>query len=123
MNDNLQRLHRRSIRLKGYDYTQEGYYFVTVCTHNKKCIFGDISNQEMHPTEIGEIAKFEWLKTAQIRDNVRLDEFIIMPNHVHGIIQIICRGVSQYAPTKTDFRSPCKTIDSIMLKIHRIEDK
>jgi len=80
--------HRRSIRLKGYDYSQAGAYFITICTHNRECRFGEIIDGQMHLNEIGKIVESEWLKTTEIRDEVELDAFSVMPNHVHGIIVI-----------------------------------
>ena len=82
--------HRRSIRLEGYDYSQEGMYFVTICTLNKNCIFGNIINDEMVLNETGTIAYNEWLQTPFIRKSIDLDVFVVMPNHIHGII--IIRG-------------------------------
>jgi len=97
-----QKHHRRSIRLKGYDYFQEGGYFVTICTHNRECLFGNIINSQMELNEYGlEVVK-GWLKTPELRPNIELDEFIVMPNHLHGIV-IIRRGVLQYAPTGTNY--------------------
>ena len=92
---------RRSIRLKGYDYSQPGAYFVTICSQNKKCIFGDVVDGEMILNKYGYIVKNEWLGTTNVRDNVKLDMFVVMPTHFHGIISIINdgRGVLQYAPT------------------------
>jgi REP element-mobilizing transposase RayT len=84
--------HRRSIRLKGYDYAQAGLYFITICTHNRECIFGEIINGEMGLNELGEIAFNEWKKTPEIRPNVELGEYVIMPNHMHGIIRLLDRG-------------------------------
>ena len=72
--------HRRSIRLKDYDYTQPGHYFITVCTHNRELLFSD--------NRFRTIAEEEWLRTETIRDYVCLDEFIVMPNYIHGIIRI-----------------------------------
>jgi putative transposase len=80
--------HRRSVRLKGYDYSQEGLYFVTICTQNRECLFGDIANGKMQLNPMGEIAHAEWIKTEQMRPNIQLHESIVMPNHIHGIIQI-----------------------------------
>lgn len=80
--------HRRSIRLKGYDYSQAGAYFITICTYNRNCIFGEIRDGQMHLNEIGRIVETEWLKTSEIRDNVELDAFVVMPNHLHGTIII-----------------------------------
>jgi REP-associated tyrosine transposase len=83
--------HRRSIRLKGYDYTLPGAYFVTLVTQRRECLFGEITGGEMHLNMAGEIARQEWFRTAELRDNVRLnpDEFVVMPNHVHGVIWIV----------------------------------
>lgn len=84
--------HRRSIRLKGYDYAQAGLYFITICTQNRVCLFGDVVNGEMMLNQYGQIAYNEWLKTPQIRNNVELGDFVIMPNHIHVIIRLLCRG-------------------------------
>lgn len=65
--------HRTSIRLKDYDYSQQGSYFITVCTYNKKCNFGKIVNGEMQSNKLGCIVKTEWIKTPEIRKNVELD--------------------------------------------------
>ncbi len=80
---------RSSIRLKGYDYAQAGLYFITICCHGRVCHFGTIENDEMVLNEFGRIAHNEWLKTPKIRPHVALHDFVIMPNHIHGIIQII----------------------------------
>jgi putative transposase len=87
-------LHRRSIRLKGYDYSQDGLYFITICTQNRACLFGNIVNGEMILNEYGQIAFNEWMKTTEIRTNVELGDFVVMPNHFHGIVRIFGRGVS-----------------------------
>ncbi|MGA3288357.1 MAG: transposase [Bacteroidota bacterium] len=79
---------RRSIRLKEYDYSQPGEYFITICTYNHKCTLGEIINGEMRLNEIGKIVKEEWLRTPNIRPGIELDVFVIMPNHIHGIIVI-----------------------------------
>lgn len=116
---------RRSIRLKGYDYSQAGAYFVTICTNNREFLFGEISNGVMALNEYGRIVEIEWLKTPEIRPNIELLEYIIMPNHFHGIVVIDenRRGVLQYAPTtasshkttaSTNFRSPSQTIGAII---------
>ena len=78
--------HRRSIRLKGYDYAQAGMYFVTICVQDKICRFGHIANDEMVLNEYGAIAYDEWPKLADRFHNFELDVFQIMPNHMHGII-------------------------------------
>jgi len=88
--------HRRSIRLKGYDYTQAGAYFITICTHDRESLFGEIvgagftpdQNAQMNLNEIGRIAHAQWQKIPARFENVELNEFVIMPNHIHGIIVI-----------------------------------
>jgi putative transposase len=86
-----QKHHRRSIRLPEYDYTQPGAYFITIVTVGKMNLFGEIHNGEMILNELGQIALEEWFKTAKLRPYVHLDgdEFQIMPNHMHGIIEIV----------------------------------
>jgi REP element-mobilizing transposase RayT len=111
--------HRRSIRLKDYDYTQNGAYYVTICTHGRACLFGEIVDGIMRLNNIGRSVEEEWLHTSDVRPNVALDAFIIMPNHVHGIVVITSpgRGVLQYAPTNggpTTFRSPAQTIGAMV---------
>ncbi len=80
--------HRRSIRLRDYDYSTAGAYFVTICTFERECLLGDVVNGEMRLNGMGQIVQDEWLRTAEMRNNIVLDEFIVMPNHFHGIIHI-----------------------------------
>lgn len=82
--------HRRSIRLKGYDYTQPGAYFVTICTYQRMHAFGEVVDSKMILNNAGKIARDEWFKTTELRPYVKLyeDEFVTMPNHIHGIIWI-----------------------------------
>jgi REP-associated tyrosine transposase len=130
--------YRHSIRLKEYDYSQVGTYFITVCTYQHICIFGDIvgaycirpPKDNIHPHDWlntqGKIAQKEWMKIGEIQNNVELDEYVIMPNHIHGIIVITenrgdaynqgahtSKGRMQYASTR-GFRSPAKCIGSIV---------
>lgn len=96
--------HRRSIRLRTFDYAQPGAYFVTVCTHGRACLFGDVVGGEMQLNESGRIARTEWVKTAEIRPNVQLHphEFVVMPNHIHGILWLVGDDVGathRVAPT------------------------
>jgi putative transposase len=106
--------HRRSIRLKRYDYSQAGLYFITLCIQNRNLLFGHIENAEMKLNSFGEIAFKEWLNTAEIRDNIRLHEFIIMPDHMHGIIEIIFSKGQENNGTIQPFQSPSQTIGSII---------
>ena len=99
--------HRRSIRLAGYDYSQAGLYFVTICCEDKMCRFGQVKNGTMVLNEYGQIAHDEWVKTAQIRPNVQLHEFVVMPNHIHGIIQLLDIGRGElHSPDNNELHSP-----------------
>ena len=82
------RHHRRSIRLKEYDYSRAGAYFVTISARNRQCLFGKIEDGKVQLSAAGEIVQSEWLRSESVRRNVVLDEFVIMPNHVHGIIML-----------------------------------
>ncbi len=80
--------HRRSIRLKGYDYARPGAYFITICTWQRECVLGEIEDGKMIPSEWGRIVDECWRAVPSHFPNVALDEFVVMPNHVHGIIVI-----------------------------------
>jgi putative transposase len=81
--------HRKTLRLPNYDYSSVGYYFITICIHNRECLLGEIKNGVMILNEIGEMMKNEWLKLSERFDFINLDIFGLMPNHLHGIIEII----------------------------------
>ncbi len=102
--------HRRSIRLQGYDYSQNGAYFITLCAQDRKPIFGKIVNNEMQLTPFGDIVRAEWLKTAEMRKNIEMDEFVVMPNHLHGII-VIDDGIGRGAmPRAQDIEESTGTL-------------
>jgi putative transposase len=102
MEHNPSRHHRKSIRLKEWDYAEPGAYFVTLCVHGRECLFGKIVNGGMRLNECGGIVHDEWKRTFQIRPELHIDEFVIMPNHFHAIIFIrdSRRGDPPVAPTK-----------------------
>ena len=77
---------RRSIRLQGYDYTRQGAYFVTICTRNRACLLGDIVEGRMHLSEAGRLAQAVWEDLPHHYPHVQIDVWVIMPNHMHGII-------------------------------------
>ncbi|WP_129594201.1 transposase [Seramator thermalis] len=79
---------RHSIRLQGYDYAQPGVYFITIVAHDRKCLFGEIVNGDMRMNECGEMARQCWLEIPNHFPQTQLDEYIIMPDHIHGIIII-----------------------------------
>ena len=92
---------RRSIRLRGYDYSQPGSYFVTIVTHDRQCLFGDVIDGEMRLSDAGIMIAQAWEWLATRHSHVELDSYIVMPNHLHGIIVITAdtrRGDSRIAP-------------------------
>lgn len=120
--------HRKSIRLKGYDYSQAGLYFITICCQNRQHLFGEIQHGKMILNDAGEIANNCWLDIPQHFPNAILHQHIIMPNHIHGIIEIVGanhhspdsnhhspnenkKGANNYLPLR---RSPSKTIGSMV---------
>ena len=79
---------QKQYRRKGYDYSQDGFYFVTICCKNREMFFGNIKNEKMQLSEIGKIAEKFYLEIPNHFQFVKLDKFVIMPNHIHGIIEI-----------------------------------
>jgi len=90
--------HRRSIRLRYYNYSRLGSYFVTICTHNHECLFGNVIDGEMVLNNVGRIVCEEWLKSVCIRKEIDLDNWVIMPNHIHGIVVISTVGANGGSP-------------------------
>jgi len=86
MKFNPERHQRRSIRLKDYDYRQNGAYCVTLLTHQRECLFGDVLEDEMQINAIGRVVQTCWEAIPQHNQDVELDAFVIMPNHIHGIV-------------------------------------
>jgi putative transposase len=80
--------YRKSVRLRGYDYSQEGGYFITICTFAKKSLLGCVKGDGVELSQVGNIASQFWCDMPKHFENVRLDEFVVMPNHIHGIIMI-----------------------------------
>lgn len=78
--------HRKQNRLRNFNYSSSGYYFITICTENRQKYFGDVINNKIILNQYGEIVNKYWLEIQKHYNNVELDEFQIMPNHVHGII-------------------------------------
>ncbi len=129
--------HRRSIRLQGYDYSQPGEYFVTVCTHNKGCLFGDIIEGQMRLKAAGQMVHATWYELPQCYPMAEVDAFIVMPNHVHGVIRIVgaaaarqhvgaglappkARGAASSAPTLGDIVRGFESISAIAVN-RRVE--
>lgn len=108
--------HRRSIRLKGYDYSQAGLYFVTICTQNRECLFGNIVGAGSKPAQfelskmtlnpLGNIVQKTWLDLINHNQNIELHDFVVMPNHIHGIIEIASSDRAGLEPAPTDAKLP-----------------
>jgi putative transposase len=105
--------HRHSIRLKGFDYSQNGYYFVTICVQNREWLLGNIGNGEMTLSEAGIIIKKWWNILPGKYFQIQLDEYVIMPNHFHGIV-VINHNVGAIHELPLQHDHPSKTNEMIM---------
>jgi putative transposase len=99
--------HRRSIRLKAYDYAQAGMYFVTINSHQRQCIFGTLEDESIVLNDLGSIVMSCWREIPRHYSGVELDAFVVMPNHVHGILLISdqaasARWATHASPVRTD---------------------
>lgn len=110
--------HRRSIRLKGYDYSKSGLYFITICCQDRICRFGDIivgaglAPAQMVLNEFGQIAYNEWIKLTERFTNFELDVFQIMPNHMHGIIVLNDAVGAGFTPAQNETFTPAQNGDN-----------
>ena len=94
--------HRRSLRLRGYDYSQAGAYFITLCAQKKKCLFGAVVGDGMRLNDVGHIVQDVWDVLPKNYAGVTLDAFVVMPNHIHGIIVLGDVGARFIAPNNED---------------------
>ena len=88
MNNNFKHS-RKSLRLQSYNYSAPGYYFITICTKNRECVFGEINNGISVLNKQGKIAEKFWLKMPHTYQGIRIPTFVVMPNHVHSVIHIV----------------------------------
>ena len=123
MSQGGQNYKRKSIRLKNYDYSRPGFYFVTICVNKKICCLGDVvfGDDEFAPgevklSELGRIVKDIWLSIPEHHNIVELDEFIIMPNHMHGIIVITDVGAIHELPSPTNAANANGAIHELPLR-------
>lgn len=114
MSYNPNKHNRKSIRLKGYDYSQAGLYFITICCQDKAHLFGEIENGIMLLNDFGQIAHNEWKHTEKIRDNIHIHDYIIMPDHIHGIIEILFKKNEKEDSQISKFTSPSQSLGSII---------
>ncbi len=130
MKDNFEKHQRKSIRLSEYDYSFPNWYYITICTHERRNLFGNIKNGKMILNRFGYVVEEDWIQTKEIRKYVDLDYYVIMPNHLHGVIIIEQSiengrdesnsptgdesGRMQYAPTNDKFKSPSHSLGAIV---------
>jgi putative transposase len=109
------KIHRRwTIRAPGYDYTQAGAYFITICTRNRECLLGKVVNGMVQLNETGRLVESVWLQTATARPELELDAYVVMPNHFHAIFFIhespgVAGATHRVAPTKNHSATTGKT--------------
>jgi REP element-mobilizing transposase RayT len=108
--------HRRSIRLQGYDYSRAGVYFVTICTQTRECLFGDVADGQMVLNDAGRMAKQCWYAIPGHFPHVGLDMFVVMPNHIHGILFIVDKpvGTKNFSLLQSKPRGTSKTPGSVI---------
>ncbi len=121
MNYNRKILKRRSVRLRDYDYSREGAYFITICTNNRSEILGYIENSKIILTLSGSVIQDLWIEISKIYKDIELDQYVVMPNHIHGIIVITekmdshRRGLINQTPTKwIMMKNPSQTLGKII---------
>ena len=117
MKFNNEKYSRKSTRLKGHNYSFPGAYFVTICTQDRECIFGDVIDKRMVLNNNGNIARHLWFKLSKTFANIKSPTFVVMPNHIHGII-IIQRQIKNHIPQNTknqkkDFLNEKPSMNSI----------
>jgi putative transposase len=93
---------RKSIRLKHYDYSQAGAYFITVCTHDRQCLFGEIQNGNMRLNQFGQMVADCWLDLPHHYPHIELHDYVVMPNHFHGIVVIVDTVRAGLKPARTE---------------------
>jgi putative transposase len=126
-----QKHHRRSIRLPNYDYSQSGAYYITIVNWHRECLFGDVVDGEVVLSKFGLVAKQQWENLPNRFPNIILGAFVIMPNHMHGVIVIMTgRGTagnlndhdgefSRRAPTHEQYQKPVKGSIPTMVRSYK----
>ena len=104
---------RKSIRLRDSDYAAPGAYFVTIVAHGRQCLFGGVTQGNVLLSQFEKVVAEEWFRSAKLRWNVELhaDEFVVMPNHVHGIVRIVDLAGARHHSVGATGRSPLREID------------
>lgn len=110
---------RHSIRLPAYDYAQAGAYFITIVTHDRSCLFGRVENDAIALNDVGRAVQSEWSAMALHRDHIELDAFVVMPNHVHGIIWLLdhpntSRPASRERPSRAFGKMDARSLPAVV---------
>ena len=113
----LYKQYRKRLRLNDYDYSNAGYYFVTICTKDKGLFFGNIEKEKMILSGLGEIVEKHWIQIPEHYQNVILDEYVILPNHIHGIIIICGDSKTGQCPVTTDMENDANRKYGILSKV------
>ena len=109
------RHHRLSIRLPAYDYTWAGAYFITVVTDQRQCFLSEIADSRVSLTDYGEVIEQEWLRSTRIRREIQLDAFVVMPNHIHGIVIVgDSPGVGAHGRAPLPLHRPPRSLGSFV---------
>ncbi|MCP9465641.1 MAG: hypothetical protein NNA25_12715 [Nitrospira sp.] len=123
MNYDPEKHHRRSICLKGYDYSQPGAYFITIVTQDRACLFGEVVDGEMRVNDAGRMIQSVWDEMSAFYSGIDADEFVVMPNHIHGIIVLVgatpC-GRPESGQAQGQARGPAPTL-SVPAAVHRFK--
>jgi putative transposase len=123
VNDPRSSHHRRSIRLRDYDYAQAGAYFVTICVQDRALLFGEVANDVMVLSDIGQVAQQAWLDLPGHFENIELEAFAIMPNHMHGILLIMDTGDTMVGAQSGSLSAILQNYNSVTTrKINRMRD-
>ena len=108
-----------SHRYRGWDYSGNGTYFITLNINYNNCVLGEVRNTKMALSDFGEIIKNQWLKSFEIRNELFLDEFVVMPNHLHGLV-VLKNGINNSAPhAETHGRASLRTIAADKIYHHQ----
>jgi REP element-mobilizing transposase RayT len=113
--------HRRSIRLKDYDYGTPGFYFVTICTHNRECTLGRIDSGGVELNWLGRIVQSEWANLSSRFPAVTLDSIVVMPNHVHMILTIVDPVGAQFIAPRPDLGEIVRSIKAVTTRLIRAQ--
>jgi putative transposase len=106
--------HRRSIRLAGYDYRLEGAYFVTVCTRDQLCLLGEVADGMMHLNDVGSMVQAVWDELPQHYHGVETDAFVVMPNHIHGIVLMAVGGDCSAGDCSSQHAAPRLSLSDVI---------